>query len=190
MSDIMAKAIDQCLMLIDAPDIFSGDVNIDRLVVDFNSVWDGFTKTAIFYVSENEVYKMLLKDNTCVIPQEVLKNKGKFYFGIMGVNGDKVLTSEVITYRVGKGAITSNLIIPNPTPDIYEQIIGDYDEIKKLAKEWDEKVDPAIQEAINATNLCNDAVSSLQLEFFDMNGGDPFTDSTEYELDVNGGYPN
>lgn len=190
MSDIMVKTIDQRLMLTYTPDIFSGDVNVDRLVVEFDDTWNGFTKTGVFYVSESMVYKMLLVDNTCIIPQEVLKTNGKFYFGIMGVNGDRVLTTEVIAYKVGKGAITSDLITPNPTPDIYEQILGDYDEIKRLAKEWDEKVDPAIQEAINAKNLCNDAVSSLQLEFFDMNGGDPFTNQTEYEFDVNGGYPN
>lgn len=191
MSDIRVNAIDQNLMSIDTPDIFSGDVNSDRLIVDFDSTWDDFTKTAVFYVSEKDVYKMFLDvNNTCVIPHEVLKDKGKFYFGILGVNGDKVLTTEVIGYKVGKGAVTSKLVDSDPTPDIYEQILFDYDEIKRMAKEWDEKVDPAIQEAINAKNLCNDAVSALQLEFFDMNGGDPFTSSTEYEFDINGGYPN
>ena len=187
MSDIKVKAINQNLILTDMPDIFSGDVNTDRFIVDFDNKWNGFTKTAVFYVSENNVYKVLLNDNSCIIPKEVLKDSGKFYFGVIGVDGDKVLTSEVLTYKIGKGAITSNTVTPEPTPDIYEQILGDYNEIKKLAKEWDEKVNPAIQEATNARNQCLDAIASLHLEIMDLNGGDPLT--SVYEEDVNGGYP-
>ena len=41
----------------------------------------------------------------------------------------------------------------------------------------------------NAVAQCYDAISALQLETFDMDGGDPFTQASEEDIDVNGGYP-
>ena len=54
---------------------------------------------------------------------------------------------------------------------------------------WTGKVDGSIKEAQKATQQCYAAISSLQLEIFDMNGGDPFTQHTESDFDANGGYP-
>lgn len=54
---------------------------------------------------------------------------------------------------------------------------------------WSEKVDGSIKEAQRATEQCYNAISSLQIEIFDMNGGDPFTQHTESDFDANGGYP-
>ena len=187
MSVITVKTQDQKLILTSTPDLFSGDVGSDVLKVDFDSTWNNYTKTAVFYVSENEVYRQVLTDNACTIPQEVLKNHGKFYFGIMGVNGTTVLTSEALSYVVGRGAITSDLKDADPTPDIYAQILGKYDEVIKLANDWGDKVDPAIQDAINAKNQCLDAVAALKAEIYDMDGGDPYTST--YTDDINGGYP-
>ena len=187
MSTISVKAIDQQLIPTSTPSIFSGDINTDTLSAAFSDEWTGYTKTAVFYVSEDDVYKMLLQDDACIIPAEVLKTEGKFYLGIMGVNGDKVLTSEVLTYSLGKGAITTDLKDTDPTPDIYSQLLASYDEIKKMAEAWDKKVDPSIQDAINAKNQCLDAIASLHNEIYDMDGGDPFT--ATYSDDVNGGYP-
>lgn len=187
MSDIRVKTVEQHLVTTEKPDIFSGDVNSDRLIVDFDDTWTNYTKTAVFYVTENEVYRQVLTNNYCYIPQEVMKKNGSFYFGVMGVNGTTVLTSEALKYKVGQGAITSDLKEADPTPDIYAQILGKYDEVIKLADAWDKKVDPAIQDAIAAKNQCLDAVAALNAEIYDMDGGDPYTSS--YSDDINGGYP-
>ena len=55
--------------------------------------------------------------------------------------------------------------------------------------EWKENVTDSILEAEDATREVYDALASLQLESFDMNGGDPFTESSSDDFDVNGGYP-
>lgn len=201
MSDIKLKCIDQVLHLVETPSIYSGDVNYDTVTFDFDIAWTGYTKTAIFYRSKDNVfYQLLDNDDRCTVPKEVLTSKGVIYVGVFGVKDDTVLTSEVIRYRILEGAITEDLNTPNPTPDIFEQLISNYDEIKKLANQlvqeqeayqakWSEKVDQSIQDATNAKNQCYDAIAGLEYDETDMNGGDPWTDESEYEYDVNGGFP-
>ncbi len=130
MSQLKARCIDQVLTFENTPVITSGDVNYDSIMFDFCSAWDGFTKTAIFYRSEDEVYYQLLDEaNTCTIPNEVLTEKGDIFIGVFGTSGDTTLTSQVLKYKIAKGAITENLKPSDPTPDIYAQIISRYDAI-------------------------------------------------------------
>ena len=67
-----------------------------------------------------------------------------------------------------------------------EQIEQDQEEYQA---HWDAEVEQSITDAQQATNQCYDAISSLQLEIYDMNGGEPNTEVTEDTLDANGGYP-
>ena len=130
MSQLKARCIDQVLTFENTPVITSGDVNYDSIMFDFCSRWDGFTKTAVFYRSEDEVYYQLLDEaNTCNIPNEVLTEKGDIFIGVFGTSGDTTLTSQVLKYKIAKGAITENLKPSDPTPDIYAQIISRYDAI-------------------------------------------------------------
>lgn len=190
MSEIQIKCVDQNLHFENTPTIYSGDVNNDTVKFDFDETWDGYGKTAIFYRSKDDVYCQLLDDsNKCMIPKEILKSQGNIYIGVFGAKGDVVITSEVIRYRILEGAITEDLNTPDPTPDIFEQVLGYYGYTKDLVDNMISEHDTRIQEAINATKQCTDVVSALQLEYYDMNGGDPFTDTSEYEYDINGGYP-
>ena len=124
MSIINIRCIDQTLTITNAPLISSGDIQTDSLKFDFCSMWDEFDKTAIFYRNESEVYAVPLdKNSEAIVPKEVLQSEGFFYFGVHGVSGDKVRTSQVLRYRVVKGAISEEVKIPDPTPDIYSQIM-------------------------------------------------------------------
>lgn len=124
MSIINIRCIDQTLTVTNAPLISSGGIQTDSLKFDFCPMWDGFKKTAIFYRDESEVYAVLVNENSeAIVPKEVLQNEGFFYFGVHGVSGDKVRTSQVLRYRVVKGAISEEVLIPEPTPDIYSQIM-------------------------------------------------------------------
>ena len=135
MSQLKARCIDQVLTFENTPVITSGNVNYDSIMFDFCSAWDGFIKTAIFYRSEDEAYYRLLDEaNSCIIPNEVLTEKGDIFIGVFGVNGDTTLTSQVLKYKITKGAITENLKPADPTPDIYAQIISEYDSVSKEFK--------------------------------------------------------
>ena len=132
MSNIRASCIGQTMRFTNTPTISSGDVNYDTITFDFCGQWDNFVKTAIFYRDENDVYYQLLdENNTCIIPKEVLTDKGTIYLGVFGVKNNVTLTSQVLNYKIIKGAITENLKPSDPTPDIYAQLIDLYDQIRE-----------------------------------------------------------
>lgn len=194
MSNIGVKCVDQNLTFTNAPLIYSGDVNTDTITFDFCDVWDGYTKTAVFYKNINEPYFVLLVDNACVIPSEVMETSGRMYVGVIGVLGDKVITSEVLEYDVGQGAVTPVGTVPSP--DIWKQILKLANEMQETSKQMEVEHDEFIRvanltvdEAQTATQQCLDAISSLQLEIYDMNGGDPMAEVSDDDFDVNGGYP-
>lgn len=135
MANIKVKTADQALIMTDSPLIASGGVNEDTIIFDFDSSWTGYTKTAVFYVNAENVYHTLVSStNTATVPQEVLKAPGTMLFGVMGVKGNEVKTSEVIRYQVAAGAITESTEVPDPTPDIYAQILAKIDDVYFLTK--------------------------------------------------------
>lgn len=127
-TQIKVKCIDQTLTLVSTPLIASGGINEDIVEFTFCEKWNGFSKTAVFYRSPQNVYYSLVDgDGTCIIPQEVLGEDGTLYFGVFGSNsGGVTRTSEVIKYLVKKGAITKDLKPSDPTPSIYEQLLSKY----------------------------------------------------------------
>ena len=122
---IDVSCTDQELVVTDAPPVIaSGDVQTDKVRFEFCSKWDGMAKTAVFYRDGVSPINVLVdSNNECIIPQEVLKDEGTFWFGVMGVKDGKVKTSEVLKYKVKKGAVTTGTAVPDPTPDIYAQLI-------------------------------------------------------------------
>lgn len=124
MTRIEVNAVDQSLTVESAPLITSGSIQTNEIHFTFSSEWDDFIKTAVFYKSEYHVYHVLLdNDNKCVVPHEVLTEEGAFSFGVFGVKDSTVKTSEILTYRVEQGILTESTDVPNPTTDIYEQIL-------------------------------------------------------------------
>ena len=125
MARIILATEGQKLIKVECPKIASGDKNVDYLRVEFCPNWDGFAKTAVFYRNEREVYYAVMDNNNeCVIPWEVLQNEGFLYLGVFGSKGDTRKTSEVISYKIDKGAIVDDLKPSDPTPDIYDQILS------------------------------------------------------------------
>lgn len=152
MSEIILKCINHVISVVNTPDISSGNVNYDTVLFELCPNWTGFTKTAVFYRSEDEVYyQMLDSDNRCTIPKEVLREKGKIRIGLFGVKDNTTITSDVVTYNVSQGAITTGLKPSDPTPDIYAQLIGQYSnlgaEIDLERKRIDEIVSGATADA-------------------------------------------
>ena len=123
---VKIKCTDQKLEAIEAPIIASGGFNENKVHFEFCPLWDGFTKTATFYVKKNEVYTAAVDSNgTCIVPHEVTENPGNMFFGVFGVKDDGTTrTSEVIKYKIVQGAITEDAKPSDPTPDIYEQILA------------------------------------------------------------------
>lgn len=130
MSIIKVKCTDQVLAFDNTPVIASGGLEENFLQVAFCTLWDGFTRTAVFWRTEAEAYHVPMDDeDTCQVPPEVTDAEGVIYFGVFGVDAaGRQRTSNVLTYRVEKGAITTGTKPSDPTPDIYTALLAKYAE--------------------------------------------------------------
>ena len=127
----LARIKDQRLDLINIPLIASGTQEVLHIECEFDDLWAGYTKTAVFYRTAEEVYHVLLTTDedghtVAVVPHEVLAEDGSFFFGLIGM-AENVRTTEVVCLRVVQGAIRESTATPkDPTPDIYQQVLEAY----------------------------------------------------------------
>ena len=105
----------------------SGDVDSVFLDVSFDSSWDEFTaRTAVFYTSHDDtVLEMLLIDNKCTVPHEVLAKEGTLFIGVRAVttDGTKIKTSSIVKLKIVQGANAAYTTI-SPTMDVYQQYLA------------------------------------------------------------------
>lgn len=139
MSTINVKVIDQLLEINNEPELFSGSVNVNKVAFNFDTNWTGFTKTAVFYNDIEKPYMAVLSgNNDCYIPHEVVENAGKIYFGVFGTKDDKVITSEILFYEIGQGALRVGQP-SEPSQDLWQQVLsivqGLRDDVKKYYEE-------------------------------------------------------
>ena len=125
MSVIKVNCIDQALAFENTPVIASGGLE-DYVSFTFCERWEDYTRTAVFWRNEADAYHVVMgRENICQLPPEVTGDEGIVYFGVFGVDGDgKQRTSNVLTYRIEKGAITVASAPSDPTPDIYTQLLA------------------------------------------------------------------
>ena len=133
MSIIKASCVDQTLRLTNTPVIASGGVGEDFVEFSFCPLWDGYIKTGVFYNNRGVFYAHLDKDDTCVVPCQALEFPGNLFIAVFGYKDGVTRTSEVLQYQIAEGAITA---VPDPDPDVYEQIMEEFADIRA---EWEEK---------------------------------------------------
>lgn len=165
MSVIKVRCEDQRLLVTQSPVIASGDVNTDRVYFDFSEEWNNFTKIAVFFRDKGVTYYHdLLDENVeAVIPKEVLQDEGYFYFGVTGVNKDddtQLLTSQIIKYRVVKGAVTDAVKPPEITPTDYEQLVA---QMTKLGQIFNYATEDDINNLIAGDTTGNGVVNITRL---------------------------
>ena len=119
---INVRVIDQKIQMANIPLIASGSEGVLQLHCDFDSLWAGYEVTAVFYRTEDEVFHMPVHSSIATVPHEVLIKDGHFFFGFMGV-GENTRTTEVVSLEVKRGAITEGITPPDPTPDVYTQLL-------------------------------------------------------------------
>ena len=127
---IKARVNDQTLQLVNLPTLASGGVNENRVEVTFCNLWDGHTKTAVFFRNAAKVYHVLMNGDACMVPHEVTAEEGAFFFGVFGINGVETRTTEVQQLNVEQGAITLATAETDLTPDIYQQLLSSYARIE------------------------------------------------------------
>lgn len=126
MTTLKVATADQTLVALEKVKIASGDIESVFLEAEFDSAWDGFiNRTASFYTSNDSTpHEVLLIDDKCTIPAEVLANVGTLYVGIIGVSNDgsAVKTSSIVGYTIRQGVAHSYTTV-SPELDLYRQYI-------------------------------------------------------------------
>ncbi len=140
MTEIRLSANDQKLTVAVGPKVASGDKKSVYIRLIFSGHWNGFVKSAVFFTSwDKTVYEVLLENDECEVPWEVLKISGDLFIGVRGVNPDTqaVKTSALIKYRIEKGAPVGDATSLDPTPDVYQQILEKLNNISGVSFETD-----------------------------------------------------
>ena len=123
---IKVTCVDQTLQLTATPVIACGGSEDVRVEFSFCPLWQGYPRTAMFWRTHKEVHtRQLDAADSCLIPAEVLQAQGVMHFGVFGVNPDGVRrTTEEVRYHIGPGAITAGTQPPDPTPELYTQLMA------------------------------------------------------------------
>ena len=108
--------------------VASGDVNSVQLCVEFDSAaWGEYpARSATFYTSKDAtVHEMLLLNDKCIVPFEVLTEACVLFIGVRGVSadGERVKTSSLVKYKVSEGAPIGDKTL-TPTMDLYQQYLA------------------------------------------------------------------
>lgn len=127
MTTINLATSDQLLMVVQQPTISSGEQNSVKLQVDFDSMWDDCARSAVFFTEKrkNEIYEVVLTDDECTVPHEVLVEESNLFIGVRGVNSTdkKVKTSSLVRCRILEGAPAGTENTTEPTPSLYQQLL-------------------------------------------------------------------
>ena len=152
LSTIRATVTDQKLVITDAPELASGGKGTNHVAFEFCELWDGFTKTAVFYNRPSEKYIMALgSDDVCDVPPEVTEKKGRMFFGVFGIDGDgKRKTSGVVPYFIGEGGYDEDAAPSEPTEEFWEQVLAE------IAKS-----EEAVREAKDALEEMNEVIDGV-----------------------------
>lgn len=184
MSQIHLSVVDQDLYFTNTPTVSSGNVQADQVKFTFNSDWDGRAKTAVFFIDENKPYYQALdSSDMCMIPDELLAEKGRIYIGVFGVKDGTILTSTLVRYKIEKGAITQ--ATGGVTPELWDQILVKYEEIDQEMDELTTDQAAFLVDAKNVVQQVYDALATIQAEIIDMDGGIPSTSA--YDVDIDAG---
>ncbi len=84
----------------------------------FDNTWDGVEKTAVFSQGET-VYNMVLTDDMCRIPAEVITGDGFF----VSVFGGDLITADKIKISVTPSGLAEGAAPPEPTQSVYDQLL-------------------------------------------------------------------
>lgn len=144
---VTAKCVDQTLRITNLPKLSSGGVDEVEIRVSFCDMWTGLGKTAIFYRDKGKIYEVVMVEDSCLIPHEVMQEPGKVYFGLVGIKGDEQKTTEVVALMVSQGSIVSAVTVPRP--DIYNQLLTAYGSVDAAinAERAERKAEVAVERA-------------------------------------------
>lgn len=121
--DLTFKVENQIISRTDSNRVVRDSQNYLNAVFSFTDDWSG-TITAVFR-SASGTYNVILEDNQCLVPWEVLVDD---YFRVSVFCGD-LITANIVTIRTIESGYATGKESRTPTEDVYNQIIAKLESI-------------------------------------------------------------
>lgn len=161
MAKLQIQLEKQLLTIMNQEIISSGDSNFDSCAFTFDTSWDGFIKTAVFYQDKKNVQYMVLEnDDTCMIPAAAMTKAGRMYIGVFGIKDSAVVTSTLAFIDIIRGSISGDTVSTEPTDDVFLAIIAQYQRIASLMGDYNKKAEELQSECTALMQSVEDAISS------------------------------
>lgn len=107
-------------------------INGIRCHFEFRSDWSSLKPTVVF--ARGHIYPAtqnpqtipasLDNNNECVVPPEILSEKGEFSIGLFGENDTTRIVTDWLYYKTKLGCYDAGIAPNPPTPSVYEKILG------------------------------------------------------------------
>lgn len=148
------KPIGQTLHRTDTFGVVADSVEYLKVEFDFSLSDFGGITTAVFspFYNKGINYEVVLDDNnSCIVPEEVIKHRG-FNISIYSVTGNQKITSDKFSVPVAESGYAKGETPKDPTPTVYEQLLNIVDEIKSIAKSVRDDADNGAFDGENGTD--------------------------------------
>lgn len=101
--------------------------------------WEDTVKTALFKNKNcKEPIEMMLQDDVCLVPWEILQTGGKCEVSVNGYLNGKKITTDIETFFL-RGTISGGSASREPTPSVFEQLLEKMEHIDGgTFEEWKE----------------------------------------------------
>lgn len=100
----------------------AGTLNYPEAIFSFDDDWTGFSKIATFCNSNSQLYRIVLKDDRCVIPSEVMVDNEIVSIGVYGTKGNVRITTNALSVPCNKSGYGLGVSPSDPGIDIITQI--------------------------------------------------------------------
>lgn len=121
----------------------------------FGEAWRGLTKTAVFLGADGRTYHVLLTDDACEVPPQVL-HPTQFFVSVFG--GDR-LTTDRVAVEVAASGFAEGITPPPTTPDIYSQLTAVFAEKQQAATAAADRAEEKAAAAADASSAAQDVLT-------------------------------
>lgn len=142
--------------------LYSGSQNAHTCSFVFDTFWENFMKSAVFRVNGRAITAVIGKDNTCVLPWELLVRDNIGYgieVGVYGVSADEeILTSvwdSIGTVREGSELGND---AREPSAGVYEQLAAGIKRVDNKVVSYSAEVQTLVQRAESAAAVSESGI--------------------------------
>lgn len=133
MSTLKFIATKQMLVEAERPFVVASSIDYLSATFEFSSEWQGCANTAIFRRQDGTPFSVQLdENNACTVPWEVIQCP-YFTVSVFGVCGSKRITTNRVVIKVERCGFATGETPEDPTPTVYESIIGKLDSMGSAA---------------------------------------------------------